>query len=86
MKKSTRDAIWKYAYRFRARNNPNPISAPKIWQNINEEKYTAFRCIDCKKINIYPSNKADGHRCVDCKGHLVPIGNCADNIINITTK
>lgn len=31
--------------------------------------------MDCKTINLFPQNKADGHCCVKCKGYLVPIGN-----------
>ena len=37
-------------------------------------EHTAFRCLECKVISVFPSNNCDGHGCIDCGGHITPFG------------
>lgn len=41
---------------------------------MNKDKYIAFKCLECGKINVFNAATADGHKCMDCNGHLIPIG------------
>ena len=38
-------------------------------------EHTAFRCLDCKVISIFPASVNDGRRCLDCGGFITPLGN-----------
>jgi len=38
-------------------------------------EYKAFRCLDCKVINVFPASVNDGRRCLDCGGFITPLGN-----------
>ena len=38
------------------------------------EKHTAFECLRCKEINVFPRNKGDGMNCVHCEGPVRLVG------------
>ena len=37
-------------------------------------EHTAFRCLECKVISVFPTQKSDGRRCLECGGHILPFG------------
>jgi len=37
-------------------------------------EYTAFRCLECKVISIFPASVNDGRRCLDCGQFITPLG------------
>ena len=43
-------------------------------------RYTAFRCYDCQKVNVFPTRTCDGRECVECGGRLIPVGECVKGV------
>lgn len=39
---------------------------------MRKNKYVAFKCLDCKAINVFTKYKADGRKCISCGGRLFP--------------
>jgi len=37
-------------------------------------EHIAFRCLECKVISVFPTQKSDGRRCLECGGHIIPFG------------
>ena len=37
-------------------------------------EHTAFRCLECKIISVFPSNNCDGHGCIECGGYIIAFG------------
>lgn len=44
-----------------------------VVSDVKTEK-TAFKCIECEKISVYPTLRADGRKCAHCGGCITPIG------------
>ena len=38
-------------------------------------EHTAFRCLECKVISVFPTLLSDCRKCLDCGGFIVPLGN-----------
>jgi len=38
-------------------------------------EHTAFRCLECKVISVFPTLVSDGRRCLECGGYITPLGN-----------
>jgi len=37
-------------------------------------EHTAFRCVECKVISVFPTLVSDGRRCLECGGYITPFG------------
>jgi len=37
-------------------------------------EHTAFRCLECKIISVFPTRVSDGRRCLECGGYIIPFG------------
>ena len=37
-------------------------------------QHTAFRCLGCKVISVFPTQVSDGRRCLECGGYIIPFG------------
>ena len=37
-------------------------------------EHTAFRCLDCKVISVFPASVNDGHGCIECGEFITPLG------------
>ena len=37
-------------------------------------QHTAFRCLDCKVISVFPTRVSDSRRCLECGGFITGFG------------
>ena len=37
-------------------------------------EHTAFRCLDCKVISVFPTLLSDCRKCLDCGEFITPLG------------
>jgi len=37
-------------------------------------EHTAFRCLECEIISVFPTQISDGRRCLECGGYITDFG------------